>query len=459
MRDSRDGQSRLSQGSDIELTRQQQLTNAGFTGSHSSTPRLRVVRIIDRLNIGGPSKHVVWLTAGLNAAGFDTALITGTLPAGEGDMSYFARAAGVRPLVINELSREIGLRDVVVIAKLLRRLVRLRPDIVHTHKAKAGAVGRVAAMIYKWATPSIFWLRPRKCRIIHTYHGHIFHSYYGRVRSGFFVAIERALARICTDRVIVLCEQQSREICGKYHIGRTEQFRVIPLGFDLEEIESTRTNLREELGISDEQTAIGIVGRLCEVKNHEMFLEAAARMLRDSSARVRFVIVGDGHLRKHLDEKCIELGISEAVVFTGFREDAASISRELDLVALTSFNEGTPLTLIEAMCCGRPVLATEVGGVEDLMGERRDEIDGFRIWDHGVTVPSGDVDAFARALRFLIEHPGLRREMGKQARAFVTIRMSKERLLRDLQRMYMELAGLSAEVVPSNEPQPIAQSH
>src|SRR5215813_7545920 len=142
VRDSRDGQSRLSQGSDIELTRQQQLTNAGFTGSHSSTPRLRVVRIIDRLNIGGPSKHGVWLTAGLNAAGFDTALITGTLPAGEGDMSYFARAAGVRPLVINELSREIGLRDVVVIAKLLRRLVRLRPDIVHTHKAKAGAVGR-----------------------------------------------------------------------------------------------------------------------------------------------------------------------------------------------------------------------------------------------------------------------------------------------------------------------------
>jgi len=146
-------------------------------------------------------------------------------------------------------------------------------------------------------------------------------------------------------------------------------------------------------------------------------------------------------------------------VFTGFRGDAASISRELDLVALTSFNEGTPLTLIEAMCCGRPVAATEVGGVEDLMGERRNAIDGFTIWDHGVTVPSGDVDAFARALRFLIEHPGLRREMGTRARAFVTIRMSKERLLRDLQRMYMELAGFSAEVVQSSEPRPIAQSH
>src|SRR5262249_10870601 len=152
-----------------------------------------------------------------------------------------------------------------------------------------------AAMIYRWATPSILWLRPRKCRIVHTYHGHYFHSYYGQVRTGFFIAIERALARFCTDRVIVLSEQQSRDISGKYNIGRPEQFRVIPLGFDLGEIQSGGTCLREELGISDDETAIGIVGRLCEVKNHEMFLEAAARMLRDSSAGVRFVIVGDGH--------------------------------------------------------------------------------------------------------------------------------------------------------------------
>jgi glycosyltransferase involved in cell wall biosynthesis len=271
--------------------------------------------------------------------------------------------------------------------------------------------------------------------------------------------IERALARICTDRLIVLSRQQSREICGSYRIGRPEQFRVVPLGFDLEEIQSAGTCLREELGITKDQTAIGIVGRLCDVKNHEMFLEAAALVLRDPSADVRFVIVGDGHMRKDLEQKSIELGISGAVAFTGFRQDAASISSALDIVALTSLNEGTPLTLIEAMYCGRAVAATQVGGVEDLMGERRRTIDGFTVWDHGVTVPSGDVEALGRALRFLIEHPELRSEMGGSGRAFVTRQMCKERLLRDVEQLYDELAGFAPEVVRSGEPQPLAQSN
>jgi glycosyltransferase involved in cell wall biosynthesis len=415
-----------------------------------STSRIRVVRVIDRLNIGGPSKHVVWLTAGLAAAGFDTELITGTIPAGEGDMTYFARAAGVEPLVIDEMSREIGLRDFVVVAKLLWQFLKLRPDIIHTHKAKAGAVGRVAAMIYKFATPGVLLLRPRRCRVVHTYHGHIFHSYYDRMRTRIFIAIERALTRACTDRVITLSPRQSREISGKYGIGRPEQFRVIPLGFDLDEIRSARSALREELGISDDRVAIGIVGRLCEVKNTEMFLEAAALMLRDPSARVRFVIVGDGHLRKRLEQKSIQLGISEAVAFTGFREDAASIASALDIVALTSLNEGTPLTLIEGMGCGRPVAATEVGGVPDLMGGRLETIDGFTLWDRGVTVASGDIEAFARALRFLVERPQLRIEMGESGRAFVASRLSKERLLRDIGQLYKELAGLRPEIAISS---------
>jgi glycosyltransferase involved in cell wall biosynthesis len=423
------------------------------------------VRIIDRLNIGGPSKHVVWLTAGLSAAGFDTELITGTLAPGEGDMSYFAKASGVRPRVIDQMSREIGLSDIVVIAKLLWRFLELKPDIIHTHKAKAGAVGRVAAMIYKWATPSILRLRPRQCRIVHTYHGHIFHGYYGRVRTSLFVAIERGLARACTDRVIVLSKQQAREISGRYRICRPDQYRVIPLGLDLEEIQSNLTCLRsgkvlrEELGLSCDQTAIGIVGRLCEVKNHRMFLEAAARMLKDSSGRATFVIVGDGHLRQDLEQESVRLGISDAVAFTGFREDALSLYAELDIVALTSLNEGTPLTLIEAMCCGRAVAATEVGGVEDLMGAQRSTMNGFKVWDHGVTAPSGDVDAFAGALRFLSERPELRDEMGKLGRAFVNVWMSKDRLLGDFERVYSELVGLGSDAVRSSEPQPLAQSH
>jgi len=163
-------------------------------------------------------------------------------------------------------------------------------------------------------------------------------------------------------------------------------------------------------------------------------------------------------LRKALELQTVELGISDEVVFTGFREDAISLYAGLDIVALTSLNEGTPLTLIEAMCCGRAIAATEVGGVEDLMGARRSKIHGFTVWDHGVTAPSGDADAFARALRFLIDNPELREEMGKLGRAFVTVRMSKERLLGDIEHLYNELTSFGAGAVPSGEPQPLAQS-
>jgi len=422
--------------------------------------RIRVVRIIDRLNIGGPAKHVTWLTAGLNPDEFETTLITGTVPPSEGDMSYFAQSAGITPVVIKEMSRELSIRDVLVIAKLVRRFLKLKPQIIHTHKAKAGAAGRVAAMIYKWLTPSALWLKPRRCRIAHTYHGHIFHSYYGAAKTKLFVAIERALARACTDRVIVISEQQRREIGETFRVGRPEQFRVVPLGLDIDEISERRGSLREELGIKDGEVAVGIVGRLCEVKNHAMFLDVAARLSAsstESKQRARFVVIGDGNLRAEMENLSRASGISERVLFTGFREDATSLYADLDVVALTSLNEGTPLTLIEAMCCGRAIAATAVGGVVDVMGERRAEMDGFTIWDHGVTAPSRDTESFARALKYLIERPELRREMGERGRAFVRARLSKTRLLNDVENLYREMTGI-CEAAPSRDAEILIQS-
>ena len=423
--------------------------------------RIRVVRVIDRLNIGGPAKHVVWLTGGLGEDDFETTLITGTVPPGEGDMSYFARDHDVEPLVIDEMSRELSPRDILVVAKLLRQFFKLKPQIIHTHKAKAGAAGRVAGMIYKWLTPSALWLRPRQCRIVHTYHGHVFHSYYGRLKTSLFVLIERALARTCTDRIIVVSEQQRVEICDTFRIGRREQFRVAPLGIDFEEMTEDRGALRREYGLSDDEVAIGIVGRLCEVKNHAMLLQSAARASEGRNgnrARMRFVVVGDGHLRADIERQARDLGIADRTVFTGFRADAASLYAGLDIAALTSLNEGTPLTLIEAMCCGRPLAATEVGGVVDLMGSRRASMDGFTIWDHGVTAPSRDEEAFASGLRFLVERPDLRREMGERGRAFVRTRLSKDRLVSDIETLYRELlesagpaaAGAARPVVSFN---------
>jgi glycosyltransferase involved in cell wall biosynthesis len=425
-------------------------TDSGRTTRQAALSPIRILRIIDRLNIGGPAKHVVWLTAGLNAHEFETVLVTGTVAQGEGDMSYFARAAGVEPLVIDEMSRELGLRDILVTAKLLRLLWRLNPHIVHTHKAKAGAVGRLAAAMYKWMTPSALWLRPRPCHIVHTYHGHIFHSYYGAAKSKLFLLIERALARLCTDRIITISQQQRREISEQFRIGRPDQFRVVPLGIDVDEATEGPHRVRQEFGIARDERLIGIVGRLCEIKNHAMFLESARLVGKRGgpNLRVRFIIIGDGHLRGKLESLSRHLGIADRVLFAGFRKDALSLYPDLDVVALTSLNEGTPLTLIEAMCSGRAVAATEVGGVIDIMGARQAASEGFSIWDHGVTAPSRDVEAFARALQYLIERPALCRDMGERGQMFVKSRLSKERLVSDVQELYGELSGLKAVTSP-----------
>jgi glycosyltransferase involved in cell wall biosynthesis len=398
--------------------------------------RIRVVRIIDRLNVGGPAKHVTWLTAGLDPGRFETTLITGVVPESEGDMSYFARAAGVEPIVIEEMGRELSLGDVVVIFKILRELFRLKPHIVHTHKAKAGAVGRVAATIYKWLTPAALRLRPRELGVVHTYHGHVFHSYYGAAKTRLFIAIERALARFCADRIVAISERQRDEICRSFKVGRFEQFTVIPLGIDFDEIDSRRGRLRREIGVGVDDVLVGVVGRLCEVKNHAMLIESAAKM---KAAGTAFVIVGDGHLRAELEAQARAAGLDGSVIFTGFRGDAASLYADFDIAALTSLNEGTPLALIEAMGCGCAAASTEVGGVADLMGRRRETLDGFTVWDHGVTAPSHDVEAFTNGLKYLIERPRLRREMGERGRAFVSSRLSKGRLVGDIENLYRGL--------------------
>ena len=398
----------------------------------------KVVRIIARLNVGGPAKHVVWLTSGLEEAGYRTLLVTGTVPPGEEDMSYFADEAGVQPVYIPEMSREISPKDAVTTWKLFRLLLRERPDIVHTHTAKAGTVGRVAGWFYRWLTPGVLIGRPRRCKFVHTYHGHVFHSYYGRFTTRAFLTIEKALARFVTDRLVVVSEQQREEIGRIFRVGREEQIRVIRLGLDLNvfaQHANRRGRFRQELGIDDDVTLVGIVGRLTEVKNHEMFLESVARVGLDN---VRYVIIGDGSLRASLEAKARSLGIEKQVIFAGGRKDPEYFYPALDIVALTSRNEGTPLTLIEAMANARPVIATLVGGVVDLVGDER-----------GVGIRPNDVDAFAAGLGELIKNRSLRERLGRNGFKFVNHNYRKERLLEDIKDLYGEL--LNRERVAHSE--------
>ena len=216
---------------------------------------------------------------------------------------------------------------------------------------------------------------------------------------------------------------------------------MIPLGLDIDAAPSTHGILRQELGLAPETVLIGIVGRLCEVKNHAMVLEAMAQLIEKAAVHggaVHLVVIGDGHLAGELSAYAHALNISDHVTFTGFREDVLSLYADLDIVALTSLNEGTPLTLIEAMCHGRPVGATEVGGVVDILGEPLMAINGFSIRSHGVTAPSRDAAAFARSLQYLIERPMLRRQMGSRGRSFVQTAFAKDRLVRDIEMLYRD---------------------
>lgn len=408
---------------------------------------MKIVRVIARLNVGGPAKHVVWLTK--QDTECESLLVTGTVPPGEDDMGYFATEMGIAPIFIREMSREISAKDAVAIWKLYRLFRREQPDIVHTHTAKAGTVGRIAGLMYRWLTPKSLLGRPRTCRFVHTYHGHIFHSYYGPLKTRLFVLIEKILARAVTDRIIVLSEQQRREINEEFGVGRASQFSVIPLGLDIADFsgwKGRREPFREELGIKADDILVGIVGRLTEIKDHDLFMRAAAdfkaRFSSDSNgAVVRFVIIGDGPLRNTLEQAATSLGLREDMIFTGNRRDPENFYPALDIVALTSRNEGTPLTLIEAMANARPVISTAVGGVVDLLGDcvAQDSDEGFKICERGISVPPEDPLAFAAGLEKLVVNEALRVETGERGLQFVSDYYSAERLRRDIKNLYAEL--------------------
>jgi glycosyltransferase involved in cell wall biosynthesis len=287
----------------------------------------------------------------------------------------------------------------------------------------------------------------------------VLHGYFSRFKSKSFQLIEKILAK-CTDAIVVVSEQQKEELCWKFGVGRPEQYRVVPLGLDLRSFESaseSKGKLKSDLGLSENgENFVGIVGRLTSIKNHSLFLEAIRFFLAEKrEIRGRFLIVGDGELRKDLEEMTKKLALADRVIFTGWIKDLKSFYADLDVLALTSNNEGTPVAVIEAMAAEVPVIATDVGGVRELIsgcprppqagdggqGFRISELseEEFEICERGVLVRKGDVKGFAKGLKYLLEHPEECREMGKRGRKYALEKHTTERLVSDMDRLYRSL--------------------
>ncbi len=400
--------------------------------------KIKILRLITRLNNGGPARHVIWLTSGLDKERFESLLVSGVVEDNEDALTDYAESYNIRPFLIPELARSISpFKDLIALIKIIRVLFRFRPDIIHMHTSKAGFLGRTAGLIYK-----LF----NKAHIIHTFHGHTFHSYFHPLKEKIFLSIERFLARHATDKIIVISKQQLEEIHGKFGVGKKEQFEIIPLGIDLNETANIDNDnkFRKEFNLENCIT-VGIIGRIAPVKHHRMFIDVASKVIEKGfKDKVMFIIIGGGSGKDiaELKDYARQKGAGDNIIFAGNRYDVGNFYSGIDILAITSLNEGTPLSLIEGMAAGRPFVSTDVGGIRDLMdGEAEIRDNGkIRIYKNGILTNPGDATAFVKAITALLKDDDLRNHMGEAGQKFVKTRYSKERLVSDMENLYVSLA-------------------
>jgi glycosyltransferase involved in cell wall biosynthesis len=379
----------------------------------------RILRIVTRLNTGGPARHLAALSAALDPYQYEQRLAAGREGPGEGSMRSFIEAQGIPVSTVPEMvgTTRLGPGDVVALARI-RKLIRdFQPDIVETHTTKAGIVGRLAARLE--GSPVV----------LHTYHGHVLEGYYGVVKTSIARSAERALARR-SNRLIAVSAHVKSDLV-RLNVASPDQIRIVEPGLDLAPLlrcREQRGALRRELGINPVGPLIGIVGRLTPVKNHLLFIEAASGVLA-VRPDVRFLVVGDGEMGPALRASVRARGLMERMTFTGWRYDLARIYADLDVLVSCSSNEGLPFTIIEAMAAGCPVVATRVGGVPDLLTHE----------ETGLLVPPGHADPLVAAIVRLLGDPGLDRELARSAAANVEARFSIARLGSEMDALYSEL--------------------
>ena len=379
----------------------------------------RAVQLISRLSVGGSVLQAINTTAFLQRLGWDCVLMHGDPGSGEGSMQSIADELGVERVVLKQMTRELGPHDAQSLLECRNQLRRLRPDVVHTHGAKAGTVGRAAARLAR--TPAV----------VHTFHGHVLRGYFGRPKQDVFRMIERTLAHAC-DRIVAVSDEVRDDLID-LRVAGPAKIEVIPVGFDMQRLivpadrhEELHRAFRASVGLPDEPLVVSFVGRIVPIKRADRFL-AAAWELRDTPAT--FMVVGDGEDLAALRGSEIARALGDRLVFTGYRSDIAAVYHASDVVVLTSDNEGTPVSLIEASACGVPVVGTDVGGVRSVVD---DGVTGF-------VVPAPDATMLVRRLRALIDDASLRQAFGEAGRLRVAEGFSAERLAADHDRLYRSI--------------------
>lgn len=385
--------------------------------------RVKVVRIIARLNVGGPAIQAITLTHRLRPLGYDTVLLRGALRRGEGSMDHLADALGMRPVTVPGLRRDLGVHDLRALWEVMRWLRRVRPDVLHTHTAKAGALGRLAA----WLTPGV---RPRA--VVHTFHGHVFEGEFSQAVSRVFAFLERLLARR-TTRIVAVSEEVKRDLV-RLRVAPPEKIEVVRLGFDLrpfaerdDEREAIRRTARARLGIPGDAKVVSVIARVTKVKRIDRFLEMGERLAR-THPEAWFLVVGDGDRRPELERSAIAQALGERLVWAGFERDIPAMCFASDVVALTSDNEGTPVCLIEAQAAAVPVVTTLAGGVHTVV----------RDGETGLIVDRSPEALAAAVARFLDDSEGAS-AYGRRGRAHAVATFSIERLVRDIDGLYRTL--------------------
>ena len=389
----------------------------------------KVLRIVNRLSVGGPTYNVSYLTKYL-APEYETILVSGTPEKTEIKSNFIYEKIGVDPLFFNSIRKSILVPwyDVIAYFQLRKLIKTFKPDIVHTHASKAGLLGRLVA--YHCKVPVI----------IHTYHGTHFKGYFNKHLTNLIYNIEKYLCGI-SSAAIAISPQQYDELADT--LLPKEKLYLVPLGFDLSRFSDNyaekRAAFRNEFGLDEDTLAIGVVGRLVPIKNHALFFKGLKSVLENTTKKVRAFIVGDGELRAPLEALCKELGIGytiqsdivhdQPVVFTSWRTDIEKINAGVDIVALTSDNEGTPVSIIEALAASKPVVVSRVGGVEYIVA------DG----ETGLIFEAGDVNGFSSRLLNIIENDTLRHTMGAKASHDISRKFGVDRLVNDVALMYAEL--------------------